>query len=268
MATTTTPSLGVPAEEGPKTSNMRSLSRALEVFAELQRAERPQRLSDLAKACGMSLPTTLRILRVLQDFGMVSQTDKSYRIGPAVLPAARSFLENDPLVVAARPILQQVASQTGLTASLYTRLGFERILVARVDGEAPLRYDLPLGKRLPLTLGAAGKILLAAASDDELQQVVAAAAAGGHEDSGLTAAALRSRLPEPGAEYAYSEDERATGVLSIAVAVPNRAGRRPSESISLTSPVEAATEATLKAGVPELRRAAGRLSELLEGSVY
>src|SRR3954452_8178472 len=118
------------SEEAPKASNMRSLSRAMEVFAELQRAERPQRLSDLARTCGMSLPTTLRILRVLQDFGMVSQTDKSYRIGPAVLPAARSYLENDPLVVAARPILQQVAAQTGMTASLYTRLGFERILVA------------------------------------------------------------------------------------------------------------------------------------------
>ncbi|MDQ0827843.1 hypothetical protein QFZ60_004016 [Arthrobacter sp. B2I5] len=144
--TTTTSSTAGPAEEGPKSSNMRSLSRAMEVFAELQRAERPQRLSDLARNCGMSLPTTLRILRVLQDFGMVSQTDKSYRIGPAVLPAARSFLENDPLVVAARPILQQLASQTGLTASLYSRLGFERILVARVDGEAPLRYDLPAGQ--------------------------------------------------------------------------------------------------------------------------
>jgi DNA-binding IclR family transcriptional regulator len=268
MATTTSSSPHTPAEDGPKASNMRSLSRALEVFAELQRAERPQRLSDLARNCGMSLPTTLRILRVLQDFGMVSQTDKSYRIGPAVLPAARSFLENDPLVVAARPILQQVASQTGLTASLYTRLGFERILVARVDGEVPLRYDLPLGKRLPLTAGAAGKILLVSSSDDELQQVVAAAVAGGHEDSGLTAAALRSRLPEPGAEYAYSADERATGVLSVAVAVPSRPGRRPSESISLTSPVEAASEETLRAGVPELRRAAGRLAELLEGSVY
>ncbi|MDQ0925555.1 DNA-binding IclR family transcriptional regulator [Pseudarthrobacter sp. W1I19] len=267
MTTTTSSAQGAPAEEGPKASNMRSLSRAMEVFAELQRAERPQRLSDLARNCGMSLPTTLRILRVLQDFGMVSQTDKSYRIGPAVLPAARSFLENDPLVVAARPILQQVASQTGLTASLYTRLGFERILVARVDGEAPLRYDLPLGKRLPLTLGAAGKILLASASDDELEQVVRAAVAAG-QDGDLTAAELRSRLPEPDAEYAYSADERATGVLSVAVAVPNRTGRRPSESISLTSPVEAASEATLKAGVPELRRAASRLSELLEGSVY
>ncbi|GAA1790881.1 hypothetical protein GCM10009712_42620 [Pseudarthrobacter sulfonivorans] len=91
--------------------------------------------------------------------------------------------------------------------------------------------------------------------------------AAGQEDAGLTAEVLRSRLPEPATDFAYSADERATGVLSVAVAVPNRAGR-PSESVSLTSPVEAAGEATLKAGVPELRRAAGRLSELLEGSVY
>ena len=112
MTVTSTHSAGSAEEGGPKAGNMRSLSRSMEVFAELQRAERPQRLSDLARTCGMSLPTTLRILRVLQDFGMVSQTDKSYRIGPAVLPAARSYLENDPLVVAARPILQQVASQT------------------------------------------------------------------------------------------------------------------------------------------------------------
>jgi IclR family acetate operon transcriptional repressor len=265
MATTKKADAGT--EDGAKATNMRSLSRALEVFAELQRAERPQRLSDLARASGMSLPTTLRILRVLQDFGMVSQTDKSYRIGPAVLPAARSFLENDPLVVASRPILQQLASQTGLTASLYTRLGFERLVLARLDGTAPLRYDLPLGKRLPLTAGAAGKILITAEPEEELERIVAAAIAAGHEKSTFTLEELRSRLPESGAGYAFSADERANGVLSVAVAVPNRGGK-PTESISLTSPIEAATEESLKAGVPELKRAAGRLSELLEGSVY
>jgi DNA-binding IclR family transcriptional regulator len=257
---------GTAADDGGKPSNMRSLSRAMEVFAELQRADRPQRLSDLARNCGMSLPTTLRILRVLQDFGMVSQTDKTYRIGPAVLPAARSYIENDPLVTASRPVLQQVAAQTGMTASLYTRLGIERILVVRVDGDAPLRYDMPLGKRLPLTVGAAGKVLLASASDEDLQKVVQAAVAAGHESPTFSLAELKARLPEPGTDYAYSSDERATGVLSVAVAI-NRAGL-PSESIALTSPVDAATEEALKAGVPELRRAAARLAELLEGTVY
>ena len=267
MATTTPTPAGGPADEGPKASNMRSLSRAMEVFAELQRAERPQRLSDLARNCGMSLPTTLRILRVLQDFGMVSQTDKSYRIGPAVLPAAKSFLENDPLAVAGRPVLQQLATQTGMSVSLHTRLGNERILVARVQGKAPMQYDLPLGKRLPLTRGAAGKILIADASDAELEQVVAAAIAAGHEEPGFTVEELRSRLPGPGLDYAYSANERVVGVLSVGVALTNRAGRA-NEAMALNCPAEATTEEKIKANVPELRRAARRLSELLEGSVY
>ena len=46
---TSTHSAGSDEEGGPKAGNMRSLSRAMEVFAELQRAERPQRLSDLAR---------------------------------------------------------------------------------------------------------------------------------------------------------------------------------------------------------------------------
>ncbi|WDF34936.1 IclR family transcriptional regulator [Arthrobacter agilis] len=243
---------------------MRSLSRALDVFEQLQRSDRPQRLSDIARANGMNLPTTLRILRALQDYGLVSQTDKYYRIGPAVLPAARSFLETDPLVVAARPVLQQLAQQTTLTASLYTRLGYDRVLVARVDGEDPLRYDLPLGKRLPLTVGAAGKILIAGLPHEHLQRVVDAAVAQGQEPSDFTLADLERRLPGKGEDYAFSADERATGVMSIAAAVPTSSSE-VSESIALTTPVEARTHEELRAAVPELRRAARRLSELLIG---
>lgn len=140
----------------------------------------------------------------------------------------------------------------------YTRLGFERILVARVDGDAPLRCGKPLGKRLPLTVRAAGKIPLASLSEEELQQAATAVIAAGHENATFTTNELRARLPEPGTDDSYSAVERARGVLSVAVAVPNRASRS-SESISLISPAEAATESRLKAGVPELRRAAGRL---------
>lgn len=241
---------------------MRSLSRALEVFEQLQRSERPQRLSDIARSNGMNLPTTLRILRVLQDYGLVSQSDKHYRIGPAVLPAARSFLEADPLVVAARPVLQQLAAQTQLTASLYTRLAYDRVLVARVDGADPMRYDLPLGRRLPLTVGAAGKILIAQLPDDELQQVVDASRAQGQEDASFSLDVLRARLPAPGEDFSYSADERATGVISVAVALPGIDGPA-TESIALTAPVEVHSPEELRKSVPELKRAAHRLAEVL-----
>lgn len=64
-------------------------------------------------------------------------------------------------------------------------------------------------------------------------------------------------------EYANLADERAASVPSVVIAAQNRMGRRPSESVSLTSPAEAAHEAPLRAMDPELRRATGRLSELL-----
>ncbi|MCM3486832.1 MULTISPECIES: IclR family transcriptional regulator [Kocuria] len=246
---------------------MRSLSRALDVFEQLQRSDRPQRLSELARDCGISLPTTLRLLRVLQDYGLVSQTEKNYRIGPAVLPAARSFLENDPLVLAARPILLQLATQSQLTASLYSRLGYDRILIARVDGTNPLRYDLPLGKRLPLTRGAAGKILIANLGDTELERIAEAATNRRQEEEPFDLTELKSRLPAPDEGYAFSVDERASGVMSAAVAVPHPSGG-VTESIALTTPVEAYAQEDLRAQVPELRRAARRLSELLEGVVY
>ena len=40
----------------------------------------------------------------------------------------------DRLVGGARPYLQELAAATGLTCSLYERVGFDRVLVARVDG--------------------------------------------------------------------------------------------------------------------------------------
>lgn len=267
MSTVDDPSAPPGPVAGKAATTMRSLSRALDVFEQLQRSDRPQRLSELARSCGITLPTTLRLLRVLQDYGLVSQTEKNYRIGPAVLPAARSFLENDPLLLAARPILLQLATQTHLTASLYSRLGLERILVARVDGDNPLRYDLPLGKRLPLTRGAAGKILIADLPDEELQHIAEAAVDRRQEEASFDLEVLKSRLPDPEEGYAFSVDERASGVMSAAVAVP-RPTSAVTESIALTTPVEAYPQEDLRAQVPELRRAARRLSELLEGVVY
>ena len=267
MSTVDDPSARPGPVTGKAATTMRSLSRALDVFEQLQRSDRPQRLSELARDCGISLPTTLRLLRVLQDYGLVSQTEKNYRIGPAVLPAARSFLENDPLVLAARPILLQLATQSQLTASLYSRLGYDRILIARVDGTNPLRYDLPLGKRLPLTRGAAGKILIANLGDTELERIAEAATNRRQEEEPFDLTELKSRLPAPDEGYAFSVDERASGVMSAAVAVPHPSGT-VTESIALTTPVEAYAQEDLRAQVPELRRAARRLSELLEGVVY
>jgi hypothetical protein len=56
--------------------------------------------------------------------------------------------------------LEDLPKEAGLAASLFVRTGISRAVIARVEGSNPLRYELPIGKRLPLHVGA-GKVLAA-----------------------------------------------------------------------------------------------------------
>ncbi|NKX52787.1 IclR family transcriptional regulator, partial [Arthrobacter deserti] len=116
-------------------------------------------------------------------------------------------------------------------------------------------------------VGAAGKILIAALDENQLAEVISAAVELRYEPEGLTLEELRRRLPAAGEDYAYSEDERATGVVSVAVAVPARNGA-VSESIAHTAPIHSSSRDDLVARVPELRHAARRLADLLASTMY
>ena len=247
----------------PGSNPMRSLTRAIHVLEQLQRYDGPRRLKTIADDCGMSPATALRILRVLCETGLAAQADKSYSVGPGALPAARSYLETDPLPQTARPVLQRLSDDSGLTASLYTRIRFERVLVERVVGVAYMGYELPQGRRLPLTVGAAGKALLFDQSDEELADVLEASIGLGHEDAQVDLAILRDRLDVGGPGYSLSEDERAMGIASVAVPLPVPAGRPVSESISLTGLAGSTSLEQLAEHVPALRMAARKIADSL-----
>ena len=67
---------------------MRSLERALDVLEVLQRSGEPMRLSDVARAAGLTPATTSRILGVLASRGYVASEGRTHRLGPAVLRSA------------------------------------------------------------------------------------------------------------------------------------------------------------------------------------
>jgi DNA-binding IclR family transcriptional regulator len=80
---------------------------------------------------------------------------------------------------------------TGLASSLFLRSGNSRVIIARVAGSKPLRYELPIGERLPPHFGA-GKVLAAQLDGEELDELIEAvtpfATASGRE---VTAPQLR-----------------------------------------------------------------------------
>lgn len=205
---------------------MRSLDRAIDVLEVLEAAPRGLRLTEIARESNLHVATTLRILNALQARGRVEHDGTHYRAGVALLFGAHAYLTNSPLVAAARPVLQDLASETGLTSSVFVRTGWSRAIIARVEGSNPLRYELPVGERLPLHLGA-GKVLAADLRPEELDELVAAVAPFQTADGrDVTAAQLRTELGSVAAKgYAASESERALGTRSVAAPVRDSEGR-------------------------------------------
>ncbi|WP_431931150.1 IclR family transcriptional regulator [Nonomuraea jabiensis] len=244
---------------GQPQPSMRSVERAFDVIEVLERSDKPLRLSEVARRAGLSPATTLRLLGVLQRRGFVVAGQQAYHLGPATLAIAHGYLVTDGLSRAATPVLQELAATTGLTTTLHIRSGLERIVIARVDGADPLRYQLPIGRRLPLHLGA-GKVLAAAMPDDELDALMAAVrdlgTAGGKPVSEADLRAELEQIRERG--YHFSMNERVLGSSGISAPVPAPDGHSMA-SVGISGPAERHPESEMLGWVPELRRAAAAL---------
>lgn len=211
-------------EEKPA-SAMRSLERAIDVLEVLETARTPLRLSEVARRAGLHVATTQRILNVLESRGRVEQDASGYRTGVAMLFGAHAYLATNRIALAAPIVLQQLASATGLTASVFVRAGKSRAVIARVEGDDPLRYVLPIGERLPLHLGA-GKVLAAYLDWSELQSLFHGADSFTKADGGrVTLEDFRRELSgirERG--WVESRNERVVGAASVAAPVLSATG--------------------------------------------
>lgn len=250
-----------PAESS--TSNMRSLERAIDVLEVLDGSRQSMRLSEIARRAGLHVATTKRILDVLEQRGRVERDQHGFRAGLALLFGAHAYLESSPLVAHARPVVQELASVTGLTASLFARSGHARAVVVRVEGKSPMRYVLPTGERLPLTLGA-GKVLAAHMSVDE---VTALFEADKHVTPVTGAKQTRDELDADLAEiresgFYVSRQGRAIGVASIAAPILV-GGVDCVAGVQVAGRIEEMTEDRDEELTAEVRRAAAVIAQKL-----
>jgi DNA-binding IclR family transcriptional regulator len=248
--------------ETKSASTMRSLERAIDVLEVLESSREPLRLSDVARRAGLHVATTQRILGVLEARERVEQSGSGYRIGVAMLFGAHAYLATNPIALAAPLVLQQLAKATGLTASAFVRAGDSRAVIARVEGEDPLRYVLPVGERLPLHLGA-GKVLAAHIPWTELATILPG-------DPIIRADGQRVTLRELQAEltairqqgFAESHDERVVGAASVSAPVLTVDGECVA-ALQVAGPTSNAAFRDPTALGVEVRQAANALSSRL-----
>lgn len=250
-------------------SPMRSVHRAFSVLKALELAQQPVRLTDLARRTGFHLATTQRLVNVLVEHGYASRNSHGYTAGPAALSTAHAFATTSPLRLVARPVLEQLASATGLTASLYVRIQDNRVLVDRHEGGSRPEYSLPIGERLPLYPGAAGKVFLAV---EDIDVAVEKATAGSPtvrlaNGTVFDHAEVRhdlTRAREQG--FAVSVDERQLGTTAVAALIIDVADR-PLGSLGLSGATSAMLDIHASSLPAEVRRAAETIGARVPSAV-
>ncbi|KOG53229.1 IclR family transcriptional regulator [Streptomyces virginiae] len=143
-----------------------SVERALRILPVL--AGGPAGLGAVAEVLGVHKSTALRLLRTLNEHGLVyRQTDGRYRLGAQLFALAAEAIENLDVRDIAHPHLMELNRATGHTVHLALHQDDEVVYVDKVDSRYPVRMYSRIGRPVPLTVAAVAKLLLADLPDAE-----------------------------------------------------------------------------------------------------
>jgi DNA-binding IclR family transcriptional regulator len=245
---------------------VRAVERAADVLGALAQADQPQTLSAVAGRAGLSVPTTFRLLRTLQDRGLVMPNGKSgtYTLGFRVLELAHALTRQLDIIAIARPFLVAVRDQVTETAGLIVRTGDQWAHAAHAEALHPVRRVMEIGETAPLYAGCAGKVFLAAASDADIDEyllrtplVPLSPTTPTHPDT------LREQIATVRAQgFAESVNERGGGGGGIAAPIRTHDGRVVA-ALEISGPAERYTAEARAIWVEAAISAADRISAAL-----
>ncbi|QAY72664.1 MarR family transcriptional regulator [Agromyces protaetiae] len=236
------------AAEAPGTqAGSQTLSRGIRVLEALAAADRNLSIDEVAAALGVHRSVAYRLVRTLEDHGLVAR-DAAGRLALGAGLAALAAGVSRDLQQIVLPELNEVANELGMTALLAVLLdGDEAVTLASASprrSAAVVSYRP--GHRHPITRGGPGKAILLGIPDASWPADVA---------DGLRAEIAESRARG----YAVSHDEVVPSLRSVAVPL-TLPGQPPAAlaviHVSFPQP-EAEIAARLQAAAGSIRRLSG-----------
>ena len=156
----------------------------------------PAGLAELVATTGLSRPTAHRLAVALEAHGLLRRDgDGRFCLGLRLIGLGHEAAEAVPVWAAARPALAWLHEQTGESVQLFVRDGEARVCVESIESPRELRTIVPVGARLPLSVGSAGRVLSGdqrtwVASVEEREEGVASVSAPVHDGQGRVVAAV------------------------------------------------------------------------------
>jgi DNA-binding IclR family transcriptional regulator len=161
-----------------------AVDRALAILDSFTDQDQKLALAELAKRTGLYKSTVIRLAKSLEKAGYVQRAeDGAYRLGAKVLSLGAMYQKHFGTAEVVPHTLRQIVEELQEGASFYVRDDAQRLCLHRVESPRAVRDSIHVGDRLPLTVGAAGHVILAfsgltGAKYDEIRKTLYAASFG------------------------------------------------------------------------------------------
>lgn len=184
--------------------------------------------AEVAARLKLNRTTAHRFLLTLERCHAVRRTaDRRYSLHPRLLQLASVLLRGSDLHAASLGPMTALRDATGETVALHVYDNLSRLVFMQVESVHELRVTYPrLGEEIPLHLGAPSKAILAFLPADTVMAYLKQGELVGITPNSITSpACLRRELEEIRRRgYAVSNQERRTGVVSIAAPIFDATG--------------------------------------------
>jgi len=148
---------------GKDSYSIQSVDNALDVLEALCDEGDEVRISRLSERLGMNKMSVFRHLATFENRGYVEKEEGSdrYRLGLSAYEMGQKFLSRMGLLRKARPIMNRMVRECDEAVYIAVRRGSDVLFLDMVDTSQQVKIISLVGKRYPIEIPAAGRVLLA-----------------------------------------------------------------------------------------------------------
>lgn len=162
--------------------HLTAIDKAVEVLFHLRGQPGAVGVTEIGRALALPKSSAHRLLSSLRRRDLVERDPGGrYRLGVGLLALGLGALEQDPVVLAGRPVLEAQASELGETFFLVGARAGGLVVLAKAEGTGLLRAAPRVGASIPVHATAVGKLYVAHAPEQ-----LAPVDAGGEPFTGST----------------------------------------------------------------------------------
>lgn len=141
-----------------------TVEKAIDVLFCLHERAQPWGVSELSRALKLPKSSVHRLLVSLRRRGLVESDERGrYRPGIVLVALGLGVLEREPLVVAARPVLEAAAAELNETFFAVAARGGALTVLDKAEGTGFLRAAPQVGQTIPVDRTAVGRLYMALA---------------------------------------------------------------------------------------------------------